>query len=55
MLKNKMFRDTIPKIKHLVYTGSAKFMATPILTWFLNKNEENRKFIAAAYSQITCK
>ena len=38
-----------------IYTGSAKFIATHILTWFSNKNEENYKFIAAAYSQITCK
>ena len=38
-----------------LYTGSAKFMATHIWTWFSNKNEENWKFIAAAYSQITCK
>ena len=37
------------------YTGCAKFMATHILTWFSNKNEVNWKFIAAAYSQITCK
>ena len=35
-------------------TGSAKFMAAHILTWFSNKNEENWKFIAAAYNQITC-
>ena len=43
-----------------MFTGSAKFMPTHILTWFItNKNEnsrknENWKFIAAAYSQITC-
>ena len=30
-------------------------MATHILTWFSNKNEKKRKFIGAAYSQITCK
>ena len=30
-------------------------MATHILTWFSNKNEENQTFIAAAFSQITCK
>ena len=39
----------------IIITGSAKFMATHILTWFSNKNEQNWKFIAAAYSQITCK
>ena len=41
--------------KTVNYTGSAKFIATHILTWFSNKNEENWKFIATANSQITCK
>ena len=27
--------------KEKIITGSAKFMATHILTWFSNKNEEN--------------
>ena len=40
---------------YFFYTGSAKFMATHILTWFSNKNEKNWIFTAAAYSQITCK
>ena len=35
-------------------TEFAKFMATHILTWFSNENEESWKFISAAYSQITC-
>ena len=37
------------------YKVSAKFMATHILTWFSNRNQEINKFIAAAYSQMTCK
>ena len=47
--------STTPQLGNHWYTGSAKLMVTHILTWFLNKNEENWKFIAAAYSQITCK
>ena len=45
----------IKQFRFYTLVGSAKFMATHILTWLSSKNEENLKLIAAAYSQITCK
>ena len=31
----------VPQFTQFQSTGTAKFMATHILTWFLNKNKEN--------------